>query len=238
MDKSTPITQFDLNTIGTSTQIMKSLIPYLDPPMQKMMAILIRIRELMLTIQYFSTVKVKKITPHSNEELICQIKSFCSPEMVSSIDSMMSVLSMSEMMSMLSGMDINQSGNPGMSDIMNLFNMMQHTPAAEETKDTKKNDGNTKASPNAANNANITTSAGTKNAASTHTDNNSTTSTDTKTTVNTTTNTYPNITTGNMRKLYEKAATNNSSSLSPTAFLSAHQKELLNEYLKELDNIL
>lgn len=204
MDKSTPITQFDLNTIGTSTQIMKSLIPYLDPPMQKMMAILIRIRELMLTIQYFSTVKVKKITPHSNEELIRQIKGFCSPEMVSSIDSMMSVLSMSEMMSMLSGMDINQSDNPGMSDIMNLFNMMQHTPAAEEVKDT----------------------------------NNSTTSTDTKKTVNTTTNTYPNITTGNMRKLYEKAAANNSSSLSPTAFLSTHQKELLNEYLKELDSIL
>lgn len=194
MDKSTPITQFDLNTIGTSTQIMKSLIPYLDPPMQKIMAILIRIRELMLTIQYFSTVKVKKITPHSNEELICQIKNFCSPEMVSSIDSMMSVLSMSEMMSMLSGMDINQSDNPGMSDIMNLFNMMQHTPAANEVKDTPQNEGNT----------NTQNTVDVKNNADKNKDGNA------------------------------AAAT----SLSPAAFLSTHQKELLNEYLKELDNIL
>lgn len=132
MDKNFSFTLFDQCTIGTSTQMIKALIPYLEPESQKMLAILVRIRELMLTIQYFTRVPIKKQTFHSNDEMLEQIKKFCSPEMASTIDMMMKFLSMSDMMNVLSGMDGISPENTGMSDIMNLFGMMKTAPPSPD----------------------------------------------------------------------------------------------------------
>lgn len=124
-DNHFSLTPFDQNTIGTSTQLVKSLIPYLDPQSQRLVAILVRIRELLLTIRYFSRIRVQKLEFHSNDEMLGQIKKFCSPEMSSQIDMMMKMLSMSDMMNVLSGMDGFSTENTGMADIMNLFGMMK-----------------------------------------------------------------------------------------------------------------
>lgn len=114
--------------------MIKSLIPYLEPESQRLVAILVRIRELLLTIQYFSRIRVQKQTFHTNDEMLGQIKRFCSPEMSSQIDMMMKMFSMSDMINVLSGMESVGADNAGMSDMMNLFKMMKDTenpPAAD-----------------------------------------------------------------------------------------------------------
>lgn len=134
-DKMFSLTPFDQNTIGNSTQMIKSLIPYLEPESQRLVAILVRIRELLLTIQYFSRIRVQKQTFHTNDEMLGQIKRFCSPEMSSQIDMMMKMFSMSDMINVLSGMESAGADNAGMSDMMNLFKMMKdpENPPAQDT---------------------------------------------------------------------------------------------------------
>lgn len=132
-DNNFSLTPFDQNTIGSSTQMIKSLIPYLDPESQRLIAILVRIRELMLTIQYFSKIRVQQQSFHSNDEMLGQLKKFCSPEMASQIDMMMKMLSMSDMMNILSGIDGSQADNSGVSDIMNLFGMMKGSDEGKNT---------------------------------------------------------------------------------------------------------
>lgn len=133
MDKNITLTTFDINTIGDSTQMIKALIPYLEPESQRMVAILVRIRELMLTIRYFSNPNLKKQSFSSNDEMLKQLKKFCSPEMANMIDMMMKFLSMSEMMNVLSGIEGLNSENSGMSDILNLFGMMKDNKNSDNT---------------------------------------------------------------------------------------------------------
>lgn len=123
--KSQILTLFDQNTIGNSTQMIKSLIPYLEPHSQRMVAILVRMRELMLTIQYYSSFPPQKLAFHSNDEILSQVKKYCSPEMESQIDLMMKMFSMSELMNVLSGIEGVKTDNAGMSDLMNLLGMMK-----------------------------------------------------------------------------------------------------------------
>ena len=50
MDKKTPITFFDILTVNQSIQMLKALVPFLDFDLQKNLAIIIRINELLQTI--------------------------------------------------------------------------------------------------------------------------------------------------------------------------------------------
>lgn len=116
--------------------MIKAMLPYLEPESQRVLGILVRIRELMLTINYFSKNRIQKLSFHSNDDMLNQIKKFCSPEMASSIDMMMKVLSMSDMMNMLSGFEGTSPDNAGMSDIMNLFGMMKGSDEKKHTEHT------------------------------------------------------------------------------------------------------
>lgn len=127
------ITEFDLKTTNGSTQMIKALIPFFSPREQQMLAMIVRIQELIMTVRYFE--KISYIQQQSNikfsfnKDLFDHIKCYCTPENQKMIDSILQFMNISELMNMMNVFDEEKTGD-GMgnfSDIMNMFQTMNKT---------------------------------------------------------------------------------------------------------------
>lgn len=124
MENNTALCPFDQFTIGNSTRMIKLLIPYLEPYEQRMLAILVRLNELMLTIKYYNINHIEKQEFNSNDDMLSLIKSCCSKELAGTLDTMMKIFSMSDMLSVLSNLNPDSNETPDMAGLANIFNMM------------------------------------------------------------------------------------------------------------------
>lgn len=110
------VTEFDIITTKGSTQIIKALIPFLSPREQKMIAIVIRIWELIQTIRFFEQHEfIKCGQPKElsfNPELIRHIKKYCTPESQQMIDMILKFMNMSELMNIMKLFE-NENGESG-----------------------------------------------------------------------------------------------------------------------------
>lgn len=140
------ITEFDQITIRSSTQIIKALIPFLAPREQKMIGIMVRIWELILTLRFFEKECIPTRERNSNANMINHIKRYCTPESQKTIDMLLNFMNMSELMKIMNVFDgENTSAGPldglfnsfsggqsefsmsNLADIMNMFQTMSQT---------------------------------------------------------------------------------------------------------------
>ncbi len=127
------ITEFDLKTTNGSTQMIKALIPFFSPREQHMLAMIVRIQELIMTARYFEKLSYiqqqNNIKLSFNKDLFDHIKRYCTPENQKMIDSILQFMNISELMKMMNVFDKENTGD-GMgnfSDIMNMFQAMNKT---------------------------------------------------------------------------------------------------------------
>ena len=133
----TLVKEFDCKTTGGSTQLITAVIPLLTPTQQRMLAIMTRIWELIMTIKFFEKNCFQNsgapLTSNLNPEMLNRVKRYCTPESQQTIDMLLNFMNMSElmnMMNMFNGEDA--SGAPG--DLMNLFkNFGQFTTPTPES---------------------------------------------------------------------------------------------------------
>lgn len=145
MDKKTPITFFDILTVNQSIQMLKALIPFLDFDLQKNLAIIIRINELLQTIDFYksaknfcqirSCIKSPILTPFSsldnilcNDEIINTIIPYCPDEYISLLKNYKQFSKMSDIMNIFSKMDSSSDTmNPSapFSDIDNISDIIK-----------------------------------------------------------------------------------------------------------------
>lgn len=95
---SIPLTDFDTKTTGTSLQMMKAFIPFLEPPEQRIFAMMIRIMEFNMTLDFFrrECFKCKKLDLNNPESLLSEFKQFCSPDEKKQIDMMIGMMKMQQ----------------------------------------------------------------------------------------------------------------------------------------------
>lgn len=74
-----PLTEFDIATCGTYFQMIKAYIPYVDCKMQRMLALFIRIWELMKTLEFYDNLSNSPLSRSCNDwdHIIDEIKVFC-----------------------------------------------------------------------------------------------------------------------------------------------------------------
>lgn len=103
-------TDFDRDTIGTSTQMIKAVIPFLPGREQKMIGIMVRAMELNMTIEYYSKHRLGLFNNAANDadSILSSIKEYCSKEERQQLDMMMGMMKMQQLqnggtMDLLSG---------------------------------------------------------------------------------------------------------------------------------------
>lgn len=127
------ITEFDLKTTNGSTQMIKALIPFFAPREQQMLAMIVRIQELIMTVRYFENVshirQQNNIKFSFNKDLFDHIKRYCTPESQRMIDNILQFMNISELMKVMNVFEEeNTGGGMGIfSDIMNIFQTMNKT---------------------------------------------------------------------------------------------------------------
>lgn len=107
------VTEFDLRTTRGATQMIKALIPMLSPREQRIISILVRIWELIQTIQFFQQeffiLSSGNSQDYKNSPLgingidlntLNRIKKYCSPDNQQMIDTLLNFMNISEIMKM------------------------------------------------------------------------------------------------------------------------------------------
>ena len=130
-----PMTEFDIITTDDTTQMMKAIIPYIDFPLQKNMAIMIRIKELQDTIRCYNSsqcIFLNKASDGSNDmmDVLCK---YCPPDIASGINTIRQMSQFSDIMKMYN--DLEQS----VGNVMNNSEA-QDTPASHNTTNDNMND--------------------------------------------------------------------------------------------------
>lgn len=96
------VTEFDMNTTKGKSQIVKVIIPFLAPTEQRMIAILVRLWELIMTIHYYEIPATCPVTPFSlsniNPELLEEVKKYCTKENQQMIDMILKFMNMQDVM--------------------------------------------------------------------------------------------------------------------------------------------
>ncbi len=119
-----PLTEFDIATCGTYFQMIKAYLPYTDKQQQKMLAIFIRLAELIQTLEFYKDMPDDCPLCRNNRDtqhIINEIKRYC-PKKDCEIFEMMSNLgSMNEIFNIYNAMnDTEHKDNPN-SDILKNF---------------------------------------------------------------------------------------------------------------------
>lgn len=123
-----PMTEFDMATLDDSTQMMKAIIPYLSFPMQKSMAVMVRIKELTDTIRCYNQGRVFPDKSGAGQaEMLSALGRYCSPDIQNSINMMNQMMQFSNAMNLYK--DMEQSP-----EFMNIINMMNE--AGSQTSNT------------------------------------------------------------------------------------------------------
>ena len=153
MDKRTPLpmTPFDTLTSSGELQMVKLLLPYTPPAIQRMLAFFIKFTELQNTVRYFGVFSRAPVREEfqgsapSFPEILEELKPYMG-ESSETVDSILSAMSMMEMMKDmdLSGMsspDPSASGGGNMEDILNMMHMFQSPPSGGDSREDTE-DGN------------------------------------------------------------------------------------------------
>lgn len=87
-------TEFDERTIGTSTQLLKALIPFLEPSQQKMFGLMVRIIEFNMTLDFFNHNRIPACAfkPPCGGDMLSELKNYCSPEEKKQLDMILSMI--------------------------------------------------------------------------------------------------------------------------------------------------
>lgn len=87
-------TEFDERTIGRSTQLLKALIPFLEPSQQKMFGLMVRIIEFNMTLDFFNHNRIPACAfkPPCGGDMISELKGYCSPEEQKQLDMMLGMI--------------------------------------------------------------------------------------------------------------------------------------------------
>ncbi len=170
MSRNIPITEFDTLTVNPSMQMLKTLIPFLDYPLQRQISMIIRITELQQTMKFFSNPSsvsgfssppagcAKKIHSLddilSNDELIDSLLVYCPENYASMIKTFRQFSKMSDLFNMMN-LTNEDAGN-----IFNTFFNGNSGDAADRGSDAgNRNNSNTTDVQDSNNNANGNTSA-------------------------------------------------------------------------------
>ncbi len=88
------LTEFDERTIGRSTQLLKALIPFLEPSQQKMFGLMVRIIEFNMTLDFFNHNRIPACAfkPCCGSDMLSELKSYCSPEEQKQLDMMIGMI--------------------------------------------------------------------------------------------------------------------------------------------------
>lgn len=113
-----PITEFDKITTNHSTLMIKALIPFLEPQMQKSLSIMIRFQELQQTLTYFSSPFHQMSCSASPDAMMDAIMPYCPPNIKDLINTIKNVMQMSNAFKMYSDME----QNPAFQEIFNQMN--------------------------------------------------------------------------------------------------------------------
>lgn len=127
--ESLPLTEFDIATCGTYFQMIKAYLPYTDMNQQKMLAIFIRLAELMQTLEFYKDMSCNSPLSRSNKDtkhIFDEIKRYC-PKKDCEIFEMMSNLgNMNEIFNIYNAMNNpDNSGSPGNDMLKNFLSPHQ-----------------------------------------------------------------------------------------------------------------
>lgn len=88
------LTEFDECTIGRSTQLLKALIPFLEPSQQRMFGLMVRIIEFNMTVDFFNHNRIPACAfkPCCGSDMLSELKSYCSPEEQKQLDMMIGMI--------------------------------------------------------------------------------------------------------------------------------------------------
>lgn len=128
MSKSIPMTEFDMITQPDYIQLLKAILPFMEYNMQRSISTLIRTSELKNTIRFYSSPVNCNIfksccnssginfnTPISeilgNEQLINTVKTYCSGNIVNTINTYRNLNKMSDMFNMMDIFNNSSSNN-------------------------------------------------------------------------------------------------------------------------------
>ena len=102
------LTEFDIKTIGTSTQMLKSMINFFEPEEQKLIGLMIRIIELNMTMDYFRKNRLPfcRLESKDSGSMLDAIIKFCPPEERSQIEMLLNMMKMQQLQNASSPMDL------------------------------------------------------------------------------------------------------------------------------------
>ena len=88
------LTEFDERTIGRSTQLLKALIPFLEPSQQRMFGLMVRVIEFNMTLDFFNHNRIPACAfkPCCGSDMLSELKSYCSPEEQKQLDMMIGMI--------------------------------------------------------------------------------------------------------------------------------------------------
>lgn len=141
------LTDFDIITTGTSMQMLKAYIPYLEFEEQRIIALIIRFVEMNKTMEYFKNCEIPgplHKCSHDKENMMRDVMCYCSPQernIVGAMDMFSNMSNMSEMFNSMS----NMSNMSNMTDMINNFkgagDMMSKMTAASTGQSSSDNSG-------------------------------------------------------------------------------------------------
>lgn len=104
------LTEFDQMTLGNSTQMIKAILPFLDYQTQRILSMIIRLKELMSTLEFYRRNISSLPFPgtqadgFSQNDMFNEIKKYCPAGSLDMIQKMTSFMQMENMMSAMKTM--------------------------------------------------------------------------------------------------------------------------------------
>lgn len=141
-----PITDFDKTTLSDSIQMTKAIIPFLDFSMQRTFSMMIRMQEMMQTMEFYNnSLHATQISSSgkykfSLENIAAAISPYCSSDMRNMINTFSNFSQMSNIYNMYHDMEQN-------SDFQSIINMLTPNSSSGDTvksKPAKENSSDTK----------------------------------------------------------------------------------------------
>lgn len=117
MDTDLILTEFDTITCGSYFQMIKAYLPYIDRDHQKMVAIFIRLMELIQTMDFYKTART---LPHKNKsessDILNDIKKYCPRKDCEILETISNLGNISEIMKVYESM--NQKTDDGIANFL------------------------------------------------------------------------------------------------------------------------
>jgi len=114
-----PMTEFDIATTDETTLMMKALIWYLDYPLQRNLAVIIRFKELSDTIKYYNNPSCRFCEAlKSSDAILDNLLNYCPQDMSESINAIRQMTQFSNIMNMYKSTE----QNPDFQSIINMMN--------------------------------------------------------------------------------------------------------------------